>query len=127
MDNSELAASVNKLKERIIKIEAGNNDLSETDTRQGLINPLFRSLGWDFSDFDSIKSEVRVQRFNEPVDYAFYSSKKKADKPILLLEAKRLGGSRLASELRAQGDFLSVAACEVCPEARKPVTHVHGP
>ena len=37
------------------------------------------------------------------------------------------GGSGLASELRAQGDFLSVAACEVRPEARKPVTHVHGP
>ena len=38
-----------------------------------------------------------------------------------------LWGSGLASELRAQGDFLSVAACEVRPEARKPVTHVHGP
>ena len=38
-----------------------------------------------------------------------------------------LDGSGLASELRAQGDFLSVAACEVRPEARKPVTHVHGP
>ena len=38
-----------------------------------------------------------------------------------------LKGSGLASELRAQGDFLSVAACEVRPEARKPVTHVHGP
>ena len=38
-----------------------------------------------------------------------------------------LRGSGLASELRAQGDFLSVAACEVRPEARKPVTHVHGP
>ena len=60
MDNAELTATVNKLKERIIKIEAGSNDLSETDTRQGLINPLFRSLGWDFSDFDSIKSEVRI-------------------------------------------------------------------
>ena len=39
----------------------------------------------------------------------------------------RFSGSGLASELRAQGDFLSVAACEVRPEARKPVTHVHGP
>ena len=48
VDNAELTDTVNKLKEQIIKIEAGNNDLSETDTRQGLINPLFRSLGWDF-------------------------------------------------------------------------------
>ena len=32
-----------------------------------------------------------MPKFNEPVDYAFYSSKKKTDTPILLLEAKRLG------------------------------------
>ena len=46
---------------------------------------------WDFGDFESIKSELRVPKFNEPVDYAFFSSKKKTDTPILLLEAKRLG------------------------------------
>ncbi len=44
MDNAELTNTVNKLKKRIIKLEARNSDLSETDTRQGLINPLFRSL-----------------------------------------------------------------------------------
>ena len=93
MDSAELTDTVNKLKERIITIEVGKNDLSETDTRQGLINPLFRSLGWDFSDFDSIKSEVRIPKFNEPVDYAFYSSKKKSDRPVLLLEAKKLGSN----------------------------------
>ena len=32
-----------------------------------------------------------MPKFNEPVDYAFFSSKKKTDTPILLLEAKRLG------------------------------------
>ena len=56
----------------IIKTEAGDAKLTETDTRQGLINPLFRALQWDFTDFDSIKSEPRVPEFNEPVDYAFY-------------------------------------------------------
>ena len=75
MDNASLKDIVLKLKERIIKIEAGDTTLSETDTRQGLINPLFRALHWDFTDFDSIKSELRVPKFNEPVDYAFYSSK----------------------------------------------------
>ena len=39
----------------------------------------------------------------------------------------REDGSGLASELRAQVDFLPVTACEVRPEARKPVTHVYGP
>ena len=91
MHNAKLTDTVNKLKKRIIEIEAGNDDLSETDTRQGLINPLFRALGWDFSDFASIKSEIRILKFNEPVDYAFYSSKEKSGKPILLLEAKKLG------------------------------------
>ncbi|MCG8419626.1 MAG: type I restriction enzyme HsdR N-terminal domain-containing protein [Proteobacteria bacterium] len=90
---SELRATIQKLKEQIIKIQEGDSQLSETDTRQGLINPLFRALGWDFTDFDQIKSEVRIQQFNEPVDYAFYSSKKKSNRPILLLEAKRLGSN----------------------------------
>ena len=91
MDNELLKDTILKLKDRIIKTEAGNIQLSETDTRQGLINPLFRALQWDFGDFESIKSELRVPKFNEPVDYAFFSSKKKTDTPILLLEAKRLG------------------------------------
>ena len=42
MDNELLKDTVLKLKDRIIKTEAGNIQLSETDTRQGLINPLFR-------------------------------------------------------------------------------------
>ena len=55
MDNELLKDTVLKLKDRIIKTEAGNIQLSETDTRQGLINPLFRALQWDFGDFESIK------------------------------------------------------------------------
>ena len=93
LDQKAVGEAVLRLKEQIIKIEAGDTQLSETDTRQGLINPLFQALGWDFTDFQSIKSEMRIPKFNEPVDYAFYSSKKTGDKPILLLEAKRLGSS----------------------------------
>ena len=78
------------LQERIISLETSRTAVSETDTRQGLINPLFRALGWDFGDFVSVKSEVRHKSFNEPVDYAFYSSKDQT-RPILLLEAKKFG------------------------------------
>ncbi len=78
------------LQKRIISIESDQRQLSETDTRQGLINPLYRALDWDFGDFESVKSELRHKSFNEPVDYAFYSAKNK-DCPILLLEAKRYG------------------------------------
>ena len=34
-----------------------------------------------------------MPQFNEPVDYAFFSLKKQSSKPILLLEAKRLGST----------------------------------
>lgn len=78
------------LQRRIITVETTRTPVSETDTRQGLINPLFRALGWDFGDFISVKSEVRHKSFNEPVDYAFYSSKDHSC-PILLLEAKKFG------------------------------------
>lgn len=47
-------------------------------------------LGWDFSDFLSVRSDYRHTDFNEPVDYAFFSSKER-NKSVLLLEAKKLG------------------------------------
>ncbi len=79
-----------KLKTRIVEAEKANTKLSETDTRQGLINPLFSALGWDFSDFNAVKSELRHKSYNEPVDYAFFSGKDNKQ-PILLMEAKALG------------------------------------
>lgn len=78
------------LQQRIMALETTRTAVSETDTRQGLINPLFRALGWDFGDFVSVKSEVRHKSFNEPVDYAFYPSNDPS-RPILLLEAKKFG------------------------------------
>lgn len=89
------------LQKRIISIESDQRQLSETDTRQGLINPLYRALDWDFGDFESVKSELRHKNFNEPVDYAFYSSKEK-DRPILLLEAKRYGTDLAAKRIVKQ-------------------------
>lgn len=74
------------IKARITKVETDAIKLSETDTRQGLINPIFSALGWDFSDFTQIKAEHRHKEYNDPVDYAFFSATKKV--PVLLLEAK---------------------------------------
>lgn len=51
---------------------------------------MFQVLGWDFSDFNSVKSELRHKDYKDSVDYAFFSSTDK-NKPILLLEAKALG------------------------------------
>lgn len=88
--HATVAETLLTLQQRIISLETSRTTVSETDTRQGLINPLFRALGWDFGDFVSVKSEVRHKSFNEPVDYAFYSSKDQS-RPVLLLEAKRFG------------------------------------
>ena len=55
MKYETLKDAILKVKERIVSLESKDTQLSETDTRQGLINPLFRALGWDFSDFSSIK------------------------------------------------------------------------
>ena len=86
---SKLIETLIKLKSRILEVEKDSIKLTEQDTRQGLINVLFRSLGWDLSDFDSVKSEFRHKDYNQPVDYAFFHKNK--DKPILLIEAKALG------------------------------------
>ncbi|MCY4645259.1 MAG: type I restriction enzyme HsdR N-terminal domain-containing protein [Bacteriovoracales bacterium] len=79
-----------KLKERILEVEKSSIKLTEQDTRQGLINLLFKNLGWDFSDFNLVKSEFRHKNYNDPVDYAFLKSKDETT-PVLLVEAKALG------------------------------------
>ena len=88
----ELLATLAKLKKRILQIEKNSMKLSEQDTRQGLINSLLRSLGWDFTDFTTVKSEFRHKMYNEPVDYAFFAHAND-EKPLLLVEAKALGSN----------------------------------
>ena len=86
----QLIKVLKSLKQGILDVERKSTKLSEQDTRQGLINTLFKALGWDFSDFESIKSEHRHSDYNEPVDYAFFHQNDK-NKPVLLVEAKSFG------------------------------------
>ena len=86
----KLIETLSTLKQRILEIEKKSNKITEQDTRQGLINVLFRSLGWDLSDFELVKSEFRHKGYNEVVDYAFFHYKNK-ENPVLLVEAKALG------------------------------------
>lgn len=89
-NKEKLVEALKALKQRILDVEQKSKKLSEQDTRQGLINALFRALGWDFADFDSVKSELRHKSYNEPVDYAFFHHVDK-NKPLLLVEAKSFG------------------------------------
>ena len=59
----------------------------ETRTRQGLIDPMLRALGWDVEDPHSVELEYGIKR--KWVDYALMGS----DKPIAVIEAKVLGTS----------------------------------
>ena len=57
----------------------------ETRTRQVLIDPLLRELGWDVSDPKMVQLEYGVEK--EWADYALMSD----DKPVALIEAKAFG------------------------------------
>ena len=84
-----LVDSLRELKNKILQAENNQLKLSEQDSRQGLINPLFHQLGWDFGDFRAVRAEFRDPRYNEPADYAFFGKDQK--NPLLLVEAKALG------------------------------------
>ena len=57
----------------------------ETRTRQVLIDPLLRELGWDVSDPEAVQLEYRVGQ--QWADYALMSD----NQPVAVIEAKRLG------------------------------------
>lgn len=70
-----------------VKIESHRAHLSEneTRTRQVLIDPLLRELGWDVSDPDQVQLEYSAG--GGRADYALMSQ----GKPVAVIEAKRLG------------------------------------
>ena len=59
----------------------------ETRTRQVLIDPLLRELGWDVSDPEAVQLEYRVGQ--QWADYALMSD----GQPVAVIEAKPLGSS----------------------------------
>lgn len=63
-------------------------NVNEASTKSGLIQPLFKEIGWDFTDIDSVEPEfsVLLEGENNPADYAL----KFEGKARLFLEAKRI-------------------------------------
>ncbi len=68
-------------------IEVHRDYLSEdeTRTRQVLIDPLLRKLGWDVSDPQAVELEYKMGP--QRADYALMSN----GQPVAVIEAKRLG------------------------------------
>ena len=84
MPLDDLQGIIKKLQDMI---EAHRDYLSrhETRTRQVLIDPLLRELGWDVSDPAAVQLEYRVGQ--QWADYALMSD----SQPVAVIEAKRLG------------------------------------
>ena len=89
VDKEKLLKELRRLKKKILALEKKGKKFNEQDTRNGLINPLFEKLDWEF-DGETLRCEFRRKKFNEPVDYAFFRSGY-TQKPLLLVEAKALG------------------------------------
>ena len=79
-----LQSAIEKLR-KTIEAHRGYLAENETRTRQVLIDPLLRKLGWDVSNPNIVQLEYRVKQ-GRP-DYALMSK----GKPLAVVEAKRLG------------------------------------
>ena len=82
----DLQGVIERLQDRI---EKHRDYLSrhETRTRQVLIDPLLRELGWDVSDPDAVQLEYRVGQ--QWADYVLVSD----SQPVAVIEAKKLGSN----------------------------------
>ena len=89
----DLKETIETLRERIQAHRAYLG--KETRTRQVLIDPMLRTLGWDIEDPDSVELEYRIDR--KRADYALMVN----EKPIAVIEAKALG-KRLHDEATDQ-------------------------
>ena len=101
MDMNRMIALTNTLRERV---QSYGDELrrSEALTRYSLIDPLLRELGWDTEDPGMVKPEYSVNIYNggkARADYALTH----AGKPLMLVEAKRLGEPLLYGNAVEQG------------------------
>lgn len=84
IEPQDLERTIDELKARI-KRHGRYLRKNETRTRQVLIDPLLRELGWDVEDPDSVQLEFKGK--NGQPDYALVSG----GVPVAVIEAKRLG------------------------------------
>lgn len=84
MDLEKLRREIQPLIERCDKYLEENEELSEDDVKTKLIEPLFRTLGWNFEDIKQVR-EQKHQPQGIP-DYVFYD----AGRIVFFLEAKKL-------------------------------------
>lgn len=81
---------------------------SETRTRQVLIDPLLKELGWDVSDPSQVELEYSAGTGGEKADYALIAN----GKPVMVVEAKSLKtqlGDRVVMQALNYANSLGIA------------------
>jgi predicted type IV restriction endonuclease len=84
-----IAAALRQIADRIPRLRAQGNRVSEQDTKRILITPAIEALGWDTLDIEEVRNEYRHNTADNPVDYALFLNRS----PVLFVEAKPLGHS----------------------------------
>jgi hypothetical protein len=82
---NDLEAVLKSVRDRIARYRG--QPIGEQNTKNVLIEPVLRALGWDVEDLDEVRREFRRKSGDNPVDYTLFLLRT----PRLFVEAKALG------------------------------------
>ena len=101
----ELVATIETIKQHI-RSHRTSLTANETRTRQVLIDPLLRALGWDVTDPTSVELEYEVR--GKRADYALLVD----GKPVAVIEAKRLSKQLIDDDTMQVMNYANTAGIE---------------
>ena len=106
-DMADLEIALTSVRDRIVRYRG--ESIGEENTKNVLIEPVLRALGWDVEELDEVRREYRRRPGDLPVDYALFLLRT----PRLFVEAKALG-ENLADHKSVNQllGYASVAGCE---------------
>jgi hypothetical protein len=82
---SDLESVLRSVRERIVRYRG--QAIGEQNTKNVLIEPVLRALGWDVEDLEEVRREFKRKAADNPVDYVLFLLRT----PRLFVEAKALG------------------------------------
>ena len=89
----DLAKIIGEVRENIDK-QPDYDKFNEARTREAIVSPILRTIGWDIANFSLVDVEYSVHggEGGRKVDYALWSKdkprKRREDRPAVLVEAK---------------------------------------
>ena len=107
----DLSQLIEALRERVRKYLAKGVSVNEEETKNFLVTPMLRALGWDMESPEEVRLEYRYTPQDNPVDYALFA----ATRPRLFVEAKSLGRDVGEHRWRSQAvNYANAAGVEWC-------------